>query len=297
MLRKHLIVSLFIAGLTACVPIAPAPSVTEPPQDRNQTPVGQVVAQEAALPTPTVMPTSALGDLRLTILFDNPGIDPRLGSGWGFAAWVEYGGHTILFDTGADGSILLDNMRLLGLEPGSIEAIVLSHSHADHIGGLQALLDTGIRPTVYVPPMFPRSFTERVRAQTELVEVTETQEILPGVHLAGSYSVPVEQALVVETQDGTVVITGCAHPGIVYMVRQAQEVTPGKVALVAGGFHLMGKPASQVQPIVTELRDLGAQRVLPTHCTGDLAIELFRTEFGENCLAGGVGGVATSSTK
>jgi 7,8-dihydropterin-6-yl-methyl-4-(beta-D-ribofuranosyl)aminobenzene 5'-phosphate synthase len=203
-----------------------------------------------------------------------------------------------LFDTGANGSLLLDNMRQLGVAPQSIEAVILSHAHDDHTGGLQALLDTGIRPTVYVPPVFSNAFKERVRARTELVEVTDALTILPGVHLTGRVGPFIEQALVVETRDGTVVITGCAHPGIAKMVRKAQEIVPGKVSLLAGGFHLMDiTDKNELQAIIAELRQLGVQRVLPTHCTGSVAIALFRTEFGENCLDGGVGRTWTSSAK
>ena len=60
---------------------------------------------------------AAKGELRLTILYDNTTIDTRLRSDWGFAAFVEYRGHTLLFDTGADGPSLLDNMRQLDVVP------------------------------------------------------------------------------------------------------------------------------------------------------------------------------------
>ena len=241
---------------------------------------------------------AALGDLKLTILFDNTAIDSQLRSGWGFAALVEYSGHTLLFDTGADGSILLDNMRQLDVDPQSIEAVIFSHEHGDHTEGLQALLDTGIRPTVYAPSVFSNTFKERVRARTELVEVTDALTVLPGIHLTRPVGSIVEQALAVETRDGTVVITGCAHPGIANMVRQAQEVVPGGVSLLAGGFHLLEMAdKDKLQAIIAELRQLGVERVLPTHCTGDVATDLFRTEFGEACLDGGVGRTVASSAK
>jgi 7,8-dihydropterin-6-yl-methyl-4-(beta-D-ribofuranosyl)aminobenzene 5'-phosphate synthase len=243
------------------------------------------------------LPATATGDLRLTILFDNAAIDSQLGSGWGFAALVEYGGHTLLFDTGADGRILLDNMRQLDVQPPSIEAVVLSHEHRDHTDGLQALLDTGVRPTVYAPSRFSSTFKEQVRARTGLVEVADALEILPGIHLTRPIGPIVEQALAVETRDGIVVITGCAHPGIVNMVRQAQQVAPGKVALLAGGFHLVEMDKNKLRSIVAELRQLGVQRILPTHCTGDAAVELFHSEFGDACLDGGVGRTVASSVK
>lgn len=100
----------------------------------------------------------------------------------------------------------------------------------------------------------------------------------------------VEQALAVKMPEGTVVITGCAHPGIANMVRQAQEVVPGKISLLVGGFHLLEiADKNKLKSIIIELRQLGVERVLPTHCTDNMTIDLFRAEFGKNCLDGGVG--------
>lgn len=297
MLRKLLILTVFIASLTACASGTPVSLAAETPQGPKETPAGQTQATGTAPAVIHTLPAMAMGDLKLTILYDNTVVDAQLKSGWGFAALVEYSSHTLLFDTGAT-SILLDNMQLLGVKPQSIEAVIISHEHFDHTGGLQALLDTGIRPTVYAPSAFSNTFKEQVRARTKLVEVTGALTILPGIHLTRPVGSIVEQALVVETQDGTVVITGCAHPGITTIVRQAQEVVPGKIFLLAGGFHLLEiSDKSKLLSISDELRQLGVRKILPTHCTGDMAIDLFRTEFGDNYLNGGVGRIIASSPK
>jgi 7,8-dihydropterin-6-yl-methyl-4-(beta-D-ribofuranosyl)aminobenzene 5'-phosphate synthase len=238
-----------------------------------------------------------MGDLRLTILYDSTSIDSRLKSDWGFAALVEYGGHTLLFDAGANGSILLDNMRQLNVDPRSIEAVILSHEHYDHFGGLKALLDAGSGPTVYAPFKFGDSFKQQVRDQNQLVEVTDEIEILPGVHISRPVGSILEQALVVETRDGTVVITGCAHPGVAEMVRQAQKVVGGKVALMIGGFHLLQTSKEELPSIIAEVHQLGVEKVLPAHCTGERASSMFRAEYGENYVEGGVGRTVTASVK
>ena len=259
-----------------------------------------VVAQEASPATSSAeparsltLPPAQLSDINLTILYDNVSGSPELTSHWGFAALVEYGGHTLLLDTGADGAILLQNMKQLGVDPLSIEAVILSHAHPDHTGGLQALLDTGVRPTVYAPSAFSDAFKERVRDQTELVEVTDAVEVIPGVHTTRPVGRTTEEALVVETGDGAVVITGCAHPGVAEMVRQAQAVTSSEIAHLVGGFHLFQTPSEMVPPIITEVRQLGVAKVLAAHCTGDEAIDLFRTEYGEDFTEGGVGRTIT----
>jgi len=274
-----MLVCLVLGGLPVMAQEAsPATSSTEP----ELTP--------ARSPT---LPPARPSDLRLTVLYDNVSGSPELIPHWGFAALVEYGSHTLLFDTGADGAILLQNMQQLDVDPHSIEAVILSHAHSDHTGGLQALLDTGVRPTVYVPSAFSDAFKEQVRDQTELVEVTDAVEVIPGVHTTRPVGRTTEEALVVETGDGAVVITGCAHPGVAEMVRQAQAVTSSQIAYLVGGFHLFQTPSEMVPSIITEVQQLGVAKVLPAHCTGDAAIELFRTEYGEDFTEGGVGRTIT----
>ncbi len=248
----------------------------------------------AAAPTATSAPSvppqpATIGDFKLTIVFDNTTTNPLNLEGWGFAAVVDYGDHRLLFDNGGSGSVLLDNLRLVDVDPATVEAVILSHQHDDHTGGLTALLNTGIRPTVYAPAGFTETFKRSVRERTELVEVSDALEILPGVHTTRPMGSIVEEALVVETADGAVVITGCAHPGLVDIVREAQAVTSSPIAMVIGGFHLRSASESQVSSIIAELRQLGVESVLPTHCTGEKAIALFRSEYGENFVEGGVG--------
>jgi 7,8-dihydropterin-6-yl-methyl-4-(beta-D-ribofuranosyl)aminobenzene 5'-phosphate synthase len=205
---------------------------------------------------------------------------------------VEVGETTVLFDTGGDGATLLSNMAKLDLDPQAIDAVVLSHNHGDHTGGLASLLDTGIRPTVYVPAAFPASFEADLRARTELVQVTDPTEILSGVYTTGQVgSGIVEQALVVETAAGLVVVTGCAHPGVVEMVRQAKKATAGEVALVMGGFHLGSASQDQIEGIIAALRQLGVQQIAPCHCTGDQARRLFADAYGADCTLAGAGWV------
>jgi 7,8-dihydropterin-6-yl-methyl-4-(beta-D-ribofuranosyl)aminobenzene 5'-phosphate synthase len=297
MLRKLPVLTLFIGILFSCTSVAQAPSVPDALYAGTGTPAAQTSATGAVSDTKPGLPPGAMGDLRLTVLIDNTAYKSGLRSEWGFAALVEYGGHTLLFDTGASGSNLLGNMRQLGVDPRSIEAIVLSHEHNDHTKGLKTLLETGVRPPVYVPSAFTTAFKDRVRDQTKLIEVSGALGIFPGVHTTRPIGSIVEQALVVETRDGTVVITGCAHPGIVQIVRQAQAVVRGEISLLAGGFHLLRFSENQLIPIIAELQRLGVKRVMPTHCTGEKAIALFRTSYGENFVEGGVGRTVTIPAK
>jgi len=237
--------------------------------------------------------------MKIIVVYDNRTLDPNLVSGWGFSCLVD---NDLIFDTGGDSRTLLSNMEKMGIDVEGIKTVVLSHAHGDHTGGLGGLLATGIRPTVYVPCSFPARFKADVRSLTTLVEVHGPMKIRPAVHTTGEVgSRLVEQALAVETDEGLVVITGCAHPGVVEMVRRAQEVAGGRtppriggaggggVYLVLGGFHLGGVGRRQVGRIITDFRRLGVRKVAPCHCTGDRAIRIFAEEYGEDFIRVGAG--------
>ncbi len=232
--------------------------------------------------------------MKFTIVYDNRSLYPHLVPKWGFSCLV---GDDLLFDTGGDGRTLLSNMARMGIDLAAIETVVLSHAHGDHTGGLAGLLGTGVRPTVYVPRSFPARFKAGVRALTTLVEVREPVEIRPGIHTTGEVGRGiVEQALAVETGEGLIVVTGCAHPGVVKMVRRAVGARlprPLRPYLVLGGFHLGGASKRQVERIIADFRDLSVQKAAPCHCTGDRAIGIFAEKYGEDFVRVGVGCVIT----
>jgi 7,8-dihydropterin-6-yl-methyl-4-(beta-D-ribofuranosyl)aminobenzene 5'-phosphate synthase len=238
----------------------------------------------------TLMPVPEI--LTITIVYDNNVYDERLKSAWGFSALVAYRDHTLLFDTGADGPTLMENMRILGIDPTQIDSVVLSHAHSDHTGGLSALLEHGARPIVYLLPSFPVEFKKQAAKITEVVEVSPGLSIARGLFTTGEMgqSIP-EQALVIETESGLVLVTGCAHLGIVTIVEQVREKFAEPVRLVLGGFHLGDKSKAEIDLILREFRRLGVQQVAPCHCTGDSAIAMFSAEYGGDFIQAGVGRV------
>jgi 7,8-dihydropterin-6-yl-methyl-4-(beta-D-ribofuranosyl)aminobenzene 5'-phosphate synthase len=237
-------------------------------------------------------PDTTAEQLTLTIVYDNNAYDARLQTDWGFACLIETGQSTILFDTGGKGAILIDNMAALGIDPQAIDAVVLSHAHGDHTGGLQDLLNAGARPVVYALASFSLAFKNEVRAQTELVEVKAPTEIAPGVYTTGRVGSQIpEQALVIKHTDGPVIVTGCAHPGIVEMVRRARQTVDQDPTLVVGGFHLGQASAGQIETIIADLGQLGVRQVAPCHCTGNRARRMFAAAYGPDCVLAGVGQV------
>lgn len=241
----------------------------------------QVPAMESARPS---------AGAAITIIYDNNSYNSRLRPAWGFSCLVRLPEKVILFDTGGDGSILLHNMADLGIDPQEVDIVVLSHIHGDHVGGLASFLEHNSDVTVYVPVSFPKRLKEESRLSgAELEEVDQPRELFEGAFTTGELNGGIkEQSLVLRTQQGLVVITGCAHPGVVNMVRKAKQVGNDRVHLVLGGFHLSGMSRSSIQAIIEDFTELGVQRVAPCHCSGDQARRLFEQHFGENYVETGV---------
>ena len=161
---------------------------------------------------------------RLTILYDNNPYDYRLKSSWGFSCLIELERKTILFDTGGDGEILLYNMRVLNKDPKTIDMIVLSHIHGDHTGGIWSILREKPALKVYIPESFPQEFEQRLENfRARIVRVMSSSlQILPGVWSTGEIGHGIkEQSLIIDTSKGMILVTGCAHPGIVNIIKKA----------------------------------------------------------------------------
>jgi 7,8-dihydropterin-6-yl-methyl-4-(beta-D-ribofuranosyl)aminobenzene 5'-phosphate synthase len=225
---------------------------------------------------------------KLTVLYDNRPGPEGLKTGWGFSCLVQGWEKTILFDTGGEGPALLANMAGLGIDPKCVDAVLLSHDHWDHTGGLPAFLDARGPVAVHAGTSFSQEFfTVAKRHGAEAVVVDEPVEICQGVSSTGEMKGiggPHEQALVLKTTQGPVVVTGCAHPGIVQVVARVKELTNQDVELVLGGFHLFKENPKTIRDVLTQLKDLGVRRAAPCHCSGDEAIRLCSEVFGSNCV-------------
>ncbi|MFW6150545.1 MAG: MBL fold metallo-hydrolase [Chloroflexota bacterium] len=189
--------------------------------------------------------------MKITVIYDNETKEPSLRANWGFAALVEESGvPTVLFDTGADGPTLLHNMEQLRIDPQRIDSIVISHSHWDHTGGLDAVLDRNEKADVYVPG----SVGGRVVGRSVTSVGPRPATICDRVHSTGELE-GIEQALALDTSNGIFVLTGCAHPHMKTILDAAARF--GTLYGIAGGFHGFRQ---------FDLFD-GLSLIYPCHCT------------------------------
>jgi 7,8-dihydropterin-6-yl-methyl-4-(beta-D-ribofuranosyl)aminobenzene 5'-phosphate synthase len=244
--------------------------------------------------------------------------------------------HTVLLDTGYNSATMLHNMDYLNVDPSNIEAIVLSHGHMDHSGGLNPILKRLNRTVALVahPDAFRQRFLVRpqlgkvsfpltagtantgelsaefvdasgpvvlaektILVSGEVPRTTAFEKGMPGACMEehGEMvpdAIRDDQSLAIKlTGHGLVVISGCAHAGIINSVRYARDLTgESRVAAVIGGFHLSGPDmAPAVDITVSELKQVSPELIMPMHCTGWNAIQRLQNEFPDSFVLSSVG--------
>jgi 7,8-dihydropterin-6-yl-methyl-4-(beta-D-ribofuranosyl)aminobenzene 5'-phosphate synthase len=250
--------------------------------------------------------------IRLTILCDNAvGPHLGLLGEHGFSCFVETPAGNYLFDTG-QGLALLNNSRILGKDLASVRGVILSHGHFDHTGGLpDALHQTGPVDVFAHPDLFSaryrassthrkfiglpyrREHLEALGARFCLLR--EWTEIGPGICLTGEIArssaggdaglITVSAAgeemadpladdlsLVIDSPRGLILLLGCAHAGLVNIVRQVRERTGrDRFFAVLGGTHLGFCGEEAFEEAIATLEEVGVQKVGASHCTGPAA--------------------------
>ncbi len=210
--------------------------------------------------------------MKITIIYDNTAHKKGLQADWGFACLVEEKDTPkILFDTGADGAILLSNMKKLNIDPESINEIFISHAHFDHTGGLSAFLNVNSDVKIYAPASF-----RGVRRAKEVISVSDSLQIHENVFSTGELE-HIEQSMAVKTDKGIVLVAGCSHPKMKRIIDAASQF--GKVYAIVGGLH------GFTQYELFENFEL----ICPTHCTQHKAE--IRSLYPKSTIEGGAGRV------
>jgi 7,8-dihydropterin-6-yl-methyl-4-(beta-D-ribofuranosyl)aminobenzene 5'-phosphate synthase len=228
--------------------------------------------------------------VHITIIYDNYQADQNLDTDWGFACLVEYQGNQLLFDAGRSVELYKKNVSLLNIHPEEIPSLFISHEHGDHTAGIPWIIEVNPSVKCYLPA----SYAEQLKASGTLPPNSKAIK-KPG-HLYGPfYSTGDdfvafrEQGLVIKTENGGVLITGCGHPGAGPMVAVAEKELGIKIHTVIGGLHLMSTSGEDLELIVAKLKELGVRQICPTHCTGDKSIAAIKASFGDGYIMGGTG--------
>jgi 7,8-dihydropterin-6-yl-methyl-4-(beta-D-ribofuranosyl)aminobenzene 5'-phosphate synthase len=252
---------------------------------------GQSAVSACAL-EPNAQP-SPQASTTLKIVYDNYVFDDKCDSDWGFACVITGPEKTILLDTGRKGGLLLANFEKMAVHPEDIDVVVISHNHGDHTNGLLPFLKENPDVSVFLPAATPDGFVEDVQQlANEVTIVKKPTLICKGAFVFGPMGDKiVEQALIMDTEKGLVIVTGCSHPGIAAIAKRAKEELKRDIYMVLGGTHLLRHSEEDLREVMDELMKLGVQKVAPTHCSGDEAIAMLRDAFDDDFIRVGVGRV------
>jgi 7,8-dihydropterin-6-yl-methyl-4-(beta-D-ribofuranosyl)aminobenzene 5'-phosphate synthase len=225
------------------------------------------------------------------VIYDNYVAKQGTIADWGFSVLIVGLDKKVLFDTGTKPEIFESNLHNLGIDPSGINMLVLSHGHEDHTGGISSL----VKMKTGIPVLMPNSFSARFKQRMDVlglkpVMIEAPYLICPNLYTSGEfdYEIP-EEALVIDTKKGLVVLTGCAHPGIIDMLTKIKNDFGKNIFMVCGGFHLMDKSDEEMKTIISEMKNLGVVKCGATHCTGEKQIKLFKDAFDENYVELGTG--------
>lgn len=260
--------------------------------------------------------------MRLRCLVDNRAAEPGYRTEHGLSLLIETLSGRVLFDTGASGTVLLHNMAQAGVTLDQIDALVLSHGHRDHTGGLRDVLERRPGLPLYAhPDLFRARFSlqegeyqprgmllseEEVRRLADVRLSVAPQEVLPGVWTTGEITARAEpegrsphhwvrngeewvpdpyrddMGLVLETCEGLVVVCGCCHAGLLNTLLHVRRVFGVDLAAVVGGLHLVDADEAHLRRVVTLLDEMGAPRLYANHCTGERAMAVLEAALGRD---------------
>lgn len=251
-----------------------------------------------------------MSNIKLTILCDDK-LAPPLFAEHGFSVFIEKDDQSpILFDTGSS-DVFMKNANILRKDLTKVEKIIISHGHYDHAGGLKHLSQIDkkfkvlVRQEIFTPKYNDEKFIgidwkdlnqpiEFELIRDKITEISKGVYTFGPVQMKNDFEEPdpnffifkdgqkvrdffdEELNLVIDDIDGIVLITGCAHRGVVNTVEEALKSFGKRIKTLVGGFHLYKASLSKIERVTDALKKLGVKQIIPCHCTGDQATEIFR---------------------
>ncbi len=269
-------------------------------------------------------------DVHLTILIEDTASELRFLAEHGLSFWISYAGKHILFDTGQSDNFI-HNAKALGAQLANADAIVISHGHYDHTGGLASVLKLAAQAMIYLHPdaMEPKfsqkpSCVNRIGMSEAAKKAVQSRHIIwtaapaqlfPGISVTGQVprlndyedvggafyidencqmpdQLLDDQTLFIESEKGLIVILGCAHAGVVNILDYISKLTGEKsIYAIIGGMHLLNASPIRITKTIETLKNYCVQKIFPMHCTGQKAIDAMKDAFGNKCESWGAGGI------
>lgn len=255
--------------------------------------------------------------MRIVTLMENtPGREKCLFE-HGLSIYVETDKHKLLVDTGASGKFL-KNADILGIDLQKVDTLILSHGHYDHSGGILPFAEINDKADIYIQRSAMGAYYHKDEQEERYIGIDPKINGLSGLRLIdGNHRMDEElflfngvterrlwpsgnlvlkekkgdefvqdkfmheQYLVIEAEGKKVLISGCAHNGILNILDKFYEIYRTWPDVVISGFHLK-KKSGYAEEDIENIRQIAEElKKLPTkfytgHCTGEEPYEIMK---------------------
>ena len=267
--------------------------------------------------------------MKITVLLENTTCRADVRCAHGLSMHVATEKHSVLFDMGPNAAFL-ENAEALGIDVAAVDAAFLSHAHDDHCGGLELFCRRNGRAPVYIQReawgeyyvVTPqkcafigmdralRRYEDRFRPASGVTVIDDELTLFSGgmgraywshandtlrVKRGADYppdDFRHEQSLLVTEHGKAVLFGGCAHNGIVNILRRAEEILGRSPDAVFAGFHLINpglggvvEPRALIEDIAKELVSRADTVYYTGHCTGQEPFDILKETLGGRLIA------------
>lgn len=242
----------------------------------------------------------------------------------GLSFYIETNHHKLLTDTGASDAFL-ENAQILGVDLTKVDTLILSHGHYDHAGGIMGFSKMNSNATIYMQRHAGDAFYHKSRTVEKYIGISPEILSLPQLHfIDGNYKIDDElflysrvtgrklwpkgnlilkvkkdsaflqddfiheQYLVISENEKKVLISGCAHNGILNILDEYHKLYGAYPDIVISGFHMMKKEYTDydetlIRETAKELMKINTQ-FYTGHCTGETPYQILREMMGEQII-------------
>jgi len=259
----------------------------------------------------------------IKVLVENTTLTNDFKSEHGFSLYIETKNKRILFDVGASG-LFLENAKKLDVDISKVDYLIISHGHYDHGGGLKTFLKENKKAKVFIHHLaFEKYYARRLNDKLEFIGLDESlKENKQIIFTSNIFNIndeiklfsnvfkkdgPLksnsglfkenkgekiidkfehEQNLVIKDEDKTLLITGCAHNGIVNILEHYYQMKGKMPNYVIGGFHLFSRSGgmedlNRIENIAKYLNKTKA-KFYTCHCTGEEPYKILKNIMKDN---------------
>ncbi len=233
--------------------------------------------------------------VRVVVLVDDNVVSGKYKAVHGLSLYIEHENIYLLFDLDSNEKILQHNIENTDVNPELVDAAIISHAHASHVGGISLIGWYSPYLTVYIPYGSIQSLGKTAKAHgLKPVEVTDWINPWPNIYVSKPiHGPPWEHFLVIKTSRGLLVFSGCMHPGVNTVLDTITSyLNVHKIYAVIGGFHLANAPSKIVNDTVkTLIEKYDVEKIVPLHCSGKQFKELLQHDYPDRYVEAGAGSV------